>query len=413
MARINDKTQLEQLFHVLFKYSSYVQTAMYEPLRVGDPAADTAITQLVRVNALMPYDDQSYSLNPHLRNLIQELYNQYGASQTITRISGLIDDIKLQYKNVVALENNGNIDDALKVADTMDWSVNAIIHHSNKNISLLFEQISSNYGDVSSLNAKLLQNIFYEEQVRLILMEMIQLKLMCKELDHVGTGVQFRVAQAIVNRIIVRQLNWDQRLMEIKSKLSKLRFEINKLSKQESNLAKVAQFFMQNPTQSGLDMEFERGVPAHLLHPQKISVRSSINLESLDDHGGFDLILFRLPGAKNMFEMPPVKHDPLLNRVLATEMEVVEDQVSPIEQSLNELISAILDNAKQEYSLLEWQRHIRVQEGVDDECWIYFCATQLRGHRVALRFDPVKSDSTVINDWFTDIYAIAKDKVPA
>jgi hypothetical protein len=179
--------QIQKVLNTLASHGDLIAEAMLGPVYAGGKR-DKAIDSLASVHALAPYEEGAYQLNPRLREFISDHLVSYNAFQTLTRLSEKIHQAYVQWTNLRHLHQEGLIADTENLEWALDATVTSISYEMDRNLTLLNSHISTEYGNVESLLAKIRQNAFYADEVRHCLNEIRKLDERMAEIDQEALG---------------------------------------------------------------------------------------------------------------------------------------------------------------------------------------------------------------------------------
>jgi hypothetical protein len=94
----------------------------------GDKQRNAGIDALSGLNVLKPFDEDSYRLNPRLREFIADFFTSYQAFQALRRVSGTMQQAREQWRELRRLKMDGESRrDILQMQAALDDSVVEIV----------------------------------------------------------------------------------------------------------------------------------------------------------------------------------------------------------------------------------------------------------------------------------------------
>ena len=93
--------QVQRLLAGLAKHADLVAEAFEGSVSGGDRQRNASIEALSSLSVLKPYDEDSYRLNPRLREFIADYFTSYQAFQALRRVSGTMQQAREQFDVVV------------------------------------------------------------------------------------------------------------------------------------------------------------------------------------------------------------------------------------------------------------------------------------------------------------------------
>lgn len=395
--------QIQKVLNTLASHGDLIAEAMVGPVYAGGKR-DKAIDALVSVHALAPYEDGAYQLNPRLREFISDHLVSYNAFQTLTRLGEKIHQAYVQWSNLRQLHNEGLVTDTDHLEWALDATVTGISYEMDRNLTLLNSHISTEYGNVESLQAKIRQNAFYADEVRHCLNEIRKLDERMTEIDQeaLGSGL-LRVRSLVNSRIRSRLYPWTTRLNDIQREISKRLFTARRLEKKLRNLGRVALWLTQNRLSNGFDLEVNETMPLAILTPVPVPNTWNIDVRDTDPvvFDGLVAAAARLPAPRQQLDtVPPPATAP---EVLATEQVVEELARDPIDELIEKLFDLMAERPEKKVSLLEWKHLSELPGDVGDEEWLLYASTQAAsvGYQVDLQL--IERPVGVFNDIFEDV----------
>lgn len=420
-AGIDRTAHIKKLFSLMGIHASVIERGMRSAIQPGDKESDDAIKALSGMSVLLPYDDTAYHLNPDVRNVIRSVLNQFASFEMLTRINHTIVQLQTYWSELKQLQSAGEEDDIEQLEITIENSVTDLIHRTEHNLLLLNSQIVTDYGNVASFTAKLAQNKSYGKQIEMMQSELGQVRELVELIEREAMGeAMHRVRTRIVSRLSLRQGSWFKRLNDVNAIMSARLNKHRILTETVQNVRHVDLWLTRNPTLSGMSIEPDDSVNAALLAPQALRIRPQIDLSEVISSTGpmatsVKGMLARLPSAKNPFVTPS---KPSEARFLKRKgMEVVKVVIEPVDQMAADLIRAMRTKEAVPTSIRSWQSDKRRQEGLTEEAWLLYAATQLGTQGVRIDYVYRPRHPNTFNNVFTDIVAhpspLKPQKVPA
>lgn len=399
------KDQVRVTLETLARHAELVAEGLSGSLASGDKARNKAVEALAGIHALLPYEEGVYHLNPRLRSYLSDHLAFFGAFQTVTRLSEHILRARTQWRELKELKRSGSNKDV----DTLEWAlddtVSDIVYFTEQNLVLLNSMIYTRYGNVESLKAKLAQNRFYAQEVKICLRELQQVDQMVDEIgsEAIAAGLP-GTRQVVHGRLRSRLSGWVARLNDIQSVITRRLFQVHKLEQRLIDLTAVSLWLVRNPTKSGSEVPVDRKTPIELFRPKAIklvpqvdfSVATGTTAEVMASAVG------KMPKRRDAREQKP---DRVLPPVVVSAMEVVEDSLSPEDSAIAQLIEQITSARKAGISVGIWRRQREDLEDITEEEWLLYAATQIVAAGKKVIFVNVPRDRDMLNDEFSDVLA--------
>ena len=401
--------QIQQVLKILASHGDLVAEGLDGSVEMGDKTRDKAIDALVSIHALTPYEEGSYRLNPRLREYITDHLVSYGAFQSLTRLSPLISRTRMLWQNLKELRNAGELRDAEKLEWAIDDTVTEIVYAVEHNLLLLNSQISTEYGNVSSIKAKLAQNRHYGKEVRTSLTEMRQVDTTASDIENESlTTGNLHVRHLVNSRLRSRLAHWVAKLNDIQAVISKRLFLARQMEQRLVNLAKAALWLSQNKTSSGFDINVDANCPVDLVRPESIRIRPHIDVRDTDPVVWDAMVaaVDRMPAKR---EGPAEKKQPEVQLVRSVETAPIIAALDPVDEMIDQVADVLYGRSATVISLIQWKQNHEELAQVSDEEWLVFAATQLGTHGFKTEFAMTPRQAAIHNDLFEDVmvYALA------
>ncbi|QCB46943.1 hypothetical protein [Hydrogenophaga sp. PAMC20947] len=402
---------IQQLLKALSEHSALVGIAMRGPVSTGGKR-DKGVETLIRMRALMPVDEDTYYLNPLLREFIGDYVVSYGAFRQLTRLDGPIRQLRLEFDSLRDFRREGSFRDSDRAMSRLEESIVRIGFYMDQNLQLLSAKVSTNFGDVDSVGGKIRENQFYYGEVKRFGQQISSLDAKAQEMDSQSIGEGFAEVHRLLNvRILSRLRDWAARITDIQRVVSKNLFSFRQLEAQQRNLARVALWLSKNRLSDGFEVEITTEIADRLTAP--VALISTWNIDVTDTDPvvaqGMLTAAKRLPSATPVAKQAPMT-PPV---VVSTRQEIEQPQPAPID----ELVDAYLDfltgdevlSVQADLSLLRWRRRLGSAYGLDndttDEEWLLYAYSQISSAGYAVDLEIGTRAPGEFNDLFTDASA--------
>ncbi|MDR7152041.1 hypothetical protein J2W49_004017 [Hydrogenophaga palleronii] len=385
--------------------------AMRGPVSTGGKR-DKGVETLIRMRALMPVDEDTYYLNPLLREFIGDYVVSYGAFRQLTRLDSPIRQLRLEFDSLRDFRREGSLRDSDRAMSRLEEAIARIGFYMDQNLQLLSAKVSTNFGDVDSVGGKIRENQFYYGEVKRFAQQISSLDSKAQEMDLQSIGEGFSEVHRLLNvRILSRLRDWAARITDIQRVVSKNLFSLRQLETQQRNLARVALWLSKNRLSDGFDVDITAEVADRLAAP--VSLTSTWNIDVTDT----DPVVAQgmLAAAKRLPLAAPVpKQTPLDPPVVVSTQQVIEQSPSA---PIDELIDAYLDFITSEaafdehadLSLLRWRQRNSAAYGLEsdttDEEWLLYAYSQISSAGFVVDLDIRPRAPSEFNDFFTDAMA--------
>jgi len=380
---------------------------------------DKGIEALVNVHALTPVEEDTYQLNPRLREYLTDHLARWDAFSRLTRLTSDIAQARVQWRNLRQFAREGLHADAERLSWGLDATITSIGYAMERNLLLLNSNISTDYGNVESLKAKIEQNTHYAREVGDCLREIRSLDEATRNIHDEALSAGNLAVRTLVNtRIRSRLPMWANKLNDIQREIDRRLFAARRLEKRLRNLGKVALWLSRDRLSDGFEVDVDEASAAALCLPENHANGWNIDTRDHDPMVSDGLIAAaaRLPvpraPARPMDEAPPPQV------VVATEQSLAVLQREPAELLVEQLLAYVRDHPLEPISLMTWKRQALkgLPEGqggagpmtdIPDEHWLLFAASQVASAGINVQLQMQQRRPDLHNDLFHDAIANA------
>ncbi|MCY1286268.1 hypothetical protein D9M68_223510 [compost metagenome] len=382
MRESND--QIAKLLRALHQNDDLVAEAFEAAVELGDRQRNNRIDNLANLKALKPQEEGVYRLNPRLREFIADYLVSYRAYQTLTRLSGSIHQARTIWREMRMREDGGDADDRNSLLEQFIDTVIDISYSIERNLSLLHALVSTQYGDVTSFQAKLRQNKYYINEISESLNEMAQVSNLFTEIESEALNAGMMEVRSVVRkRLTSRLLMWTSQIKDVQATINRSLFRARVLEQRVRKLSRVSHWLRQNKNSSGFEISLD-GAPPELFRSEPIAVKAHIDVRDTSEAGRAALLhaLRRLPPRPVPL---PVEERP-------APLAIIEEDVTPEPPSLEphdvmlEALVGELRSTLGAISLRRWTEQQLEAVGLPVEDWLLYASIQLEEEGVPLTF---------------------------
>lgn len=401
------RDQVEKLLGVLHRHSELVSEAFDGELSGDTRQRAKAIESLFEAGALKPYDEDTYRLNPRLREFIADHLSSYHAYQSLRGVSGTLRQANAQWRELRRLKEKGTRRNVDTILAALDESIADIAYSIEHNLAMLYVLLGSQFGNVVGLQAKIAQNAYYAAQVVSFLRDMEFIRRFVERVDDeaIASGLS-GVRTLISRRLGSRLLGWTGQLKDAQAAITRRLFDARRMEARLKNLSNFALWLDRNKTTTGWEFEgvdLQNAAEA-LWRPGRIKVRPQPDVGDSDVlvSEGLARIVGSLPPPK---PEPKVKPPPVPQRMITDEDDgVVIEEEAPHERALRAFISALNAPEAGYQSLATFKRQYPDIADLDEGAWLMYGFAQLQGseYRLEVLSIPI-SGVFVLNEPFYDI----------
>ncbi|MGB8417672.1 hypothetical protein [Paraburkholderia sp.] len=376
--------QIERLLHAVSKHGDLVAEAFSGTVELGDRQRNQRIDALSNLKALKSQEEGVYRLNPRLRDFISDYLVSYRAFQTLTRLAGAIHQARALWRELRAARELGEESDWEHLYVSFDDLVADISYSIERNLSLLHSLLSTQYGDVANLKAKLRQNKYYINEISEALNEMTQVHELFNGIESEALGAGMLVVRSMVKRRLTsRLLMWTSQIKDAQATISRSLFRARRLEERVRKLSRVSHWLRQNRSSPGFEVALSNA-PDSLFRADPIPVKSHIDVRGASEGEKAALLeaIRRMP-PRNMPRPVPERLPPL--PVLEEQLAVEYEEPEPHEAMLEALL-AELHRKSVAIGLRNWKEQKPMLDYLSDEEWLLFASIQLQSEGVHLTF---------------------------
>lgn len=394
--------QVQRLLAGLAKHADLVADAFEGSVSGDDKQRNSGIEALFNLNVLKPYDEDSYRLNPRLREFMADYFSSYQAFQALRRVSGTMQQAQEQWRELRRLKSAGATKDAGRLHAALDESIVEIAYSIEHNLTLLHSLISTQYGNVDDLNSKLRQNRYYAQQVKLFLQDVQAIDVFVDRVadEAIAAGLP-EVRLLVTRRLAAKRLQWTSQIKDAQAVISKRLFEAKLMQVRLKRLSRFALWLARNKTSDGWELAVDDKTDAALIRPERVELRPQPDVSDMEP-AARDGLLAAVAKMPSRPKVGSVATSPGPQLLLEDDVEV-EQVVDPQQVALREL-STLAASASVPISLLTWKRERLELADVPDEAWLMFACLQLKGSGFRVEFVQWDDlDPFPINERFHDV----------
>lgn len=395
--------QVRNMLRTIAQNSDLICEGIEGSVAPGDAKRNARIDALVAVGALRPEDELSFRLNPRLRSFVEDQLGSFQAFRALTRIDPVIRQIETLWQEIQILRNERADEDAHTMEEELRVCLADLAYDIERNLQVLHANIHDEYGNVSSLKAKLRQNDFFLNEVIGLKASIDKLSEVSDRLKHEAVMAgSYQVEGAIRRNIMIKMLSWSQQVNDALHTISKRLYLARKLHDRLGTLSRVSLWLRQRAVISvSREFDLDEDFNPLLLRPEPVSIVSHVDVDDVEDAVQRALIdvaaSLKAPPAQ-----APTKAETSEVIVVAQDDEPLVDVVEPHEASLARFLESLAASARP-MSLLVWKGNDPQIAHVEDEDWLLYAGSQLHGESLRVEHVFVPRGRFELNDQFEDI----------
>lgn len=398
--------QVQRMLAVLARHGDILADAFEGEVSGGDRQHKKGVDALFEIGAIKPYDEDSYRLNPRLREFLSDYLSSYHALKDLRSLTASVAQVQSLWSEMRMSKSSGSRANMEQLFWALDEATVDIAYSIEQNLHMLHVLIGNKYGNVEGLDAKLRQNRRYLRQIENFLRSMESIAIFSMQVKEESIAVGLPEVQFLVSRRLGAQvLKWTGLVKDAQAVISTRLFDARLLESRLKMLSGFALWLDRHKTAPGwaLPVDNLKAADAALLRVQPIKVRLQPDVGDGDSLVNDDLlrVLSLLPARKVAPVAPP---PPAAQQLIEDDDDGWEGvPLPPHVEALMALLRdvAISDGA---ISLLQWKREREGVQGLDDGAWLMYCYPRL--HSQGLKVELVSAPSSSrfeVNESFEDV----------
>lgn len=397
--------QVQRLLETLARHADIIAEGFSGSIVADDKVRNRAIDELAALNAIRAYDEDSYRLNPRLREFIADHLLSFQAFERLTRISGAMRQARDQWSELKALKSDGAVADAQRLEWALDDTIFGIGEAVARNLAMLHSLVSSQYGNVDNLNSKIRQNRYYAKEVIELIKEVLTIGGLVDDIapDATSRGMP-HIRQLLRRQLGSRVGGWVNQIKDAQAVISKRLFDTRRLEERLRRLSTYSLWLNQNKGLNGWDVDIGEHAAPEIFRPEPMPVRPQVDARD-DDAGELSKVVEaarRMPPPKSPSAKEP-SCEPQV--VVADTMEETDVALEPYEEAIEELFDEVM-RCERPISLLRWKEGRASLESISEEAWLLYAVAQLQANEFDVDFErSAVLEGFPINTVFHDVLA--------
>jgi hypothetical protein len=398
--------QVQKMMAVLARHADIVAKAFDGSVSGGDRQQQKSVDALFEIGAIKPYDEDTYRLNPRLREFLSDYLSSYHALKDLRSLTASVGQAQSLWTEMRFAKSRGTRANMEQLFWALDEATVDIAYGIEQNLHMLHVLIGNKYGNVDGLDAKLRQNRRYLRQIETFLSSIDKISLFSEKVREESIAAGLPEVRYLVSRRLGAQiLKWSGLIKDAQAAIASRLFEARLLEARLKMLSGFALWLDRHKTAAGWDLPVDNLGPADvaLLRPEPIKVRLQPDVVDGDPLINDDLlrVLSMLPAPKAVRMPPP----------LAAAQQLIDDNDEDLpEEALPSYVQAlvalvqVVATSEVEISLLGWKREREDIQGLDDGAWLMYCYPRLHAQGLQLELVSAPDASRFqVNEPFEDI----------
>lgn len=403
--------QIHALFATIAKHSGLVSEAFAGAVTPGGvPSRIAGLEALAKLGVLKPADEESFFINPRLREFIGDHLKTFHAFQALRSVSAAHQQAMAQWKELRRLHATGAATEAMNLQFALDESIHEIAYSVDQNLEMLNVLVSTQYGNVQNLSTKLIQNKYYVKQIVRFLDDLDAIETLSDTIEEEALAAGLLgVRQLVIRRLSSRMLGWSANLKDAQATISKRLFDARQLSDKMKLLADTALFMARNKLGGNWDVHVDENIHPALVARESLPVVPQLDVQSSRANitDAFAQAMAKLPPAVKVSDvvvdeeegasvmLPEDDDDMDMGFAMPPEFEAVQAFVAEVRAGTEAM------------SLGAFKERQPALDALTMETWLLYAFAQLAADP-ALRMELTGEDNAdpfKVNEKFSDIVA--------
>lgn len=397
--------QVQNVLTVLARHADIIAEAFEGAVSGGDRQHQKGVDALFEIGAIKPYDEDTYRLNPRLREFLSDYLSSYHALKDLRSLTASVGQAQSLWSEMRFAKSKGSRANMEQLLWALDETTVDIAYSIEQNLHMLHVLIGNKYGNVEGLDAKLRQNRRYLSQIESFLRSIDNISRFVDQVREGAIAVGLPEAHALVSRRLGAQvLKWTGLIKDAQAVIATRLFDARLLETRLRMLSGFSLWLDRHKTMGGWDLPVDNLQPSDvaLIRPEPVPVRLQPDVGDGDSLINEDLlrILAILPPPKGVAAVPL---SAAAQQLIDDDDEWPEETLPSYVQALKALVEEIAVSGE-EVSLLGWKRERSEIEDLDDGAWLMYCYPRLHGQGLLLELvSTVDASRFQVNDPFEDI----------
>lgn len=366
----------------LSRYADVVEQAVMGGTVAQESLPKQAVQALRQASALRAAGQDEWRLHARLREYLQDHLQMFPKFQSLTDIGAKLNLISMLHSDALSSVSERDFESLESQLEAIETAVYDIADATDRNLTFLAGMVSTRYGDVRTLAAKIAQNRWYLKQSSQLGQDLTRLGVIVGRVEKDSEERGWPIA-GLIRRVMLSKVHvWQHGLSDIQTQIREEIFRTRQIEADLRNLAKADQFLTQNPGWAGFERD-EEGLPEVFLrallprlvpHVEPTDADSSVRLDMRD-------IVIGLPAKK--VALPPTAPAVLQVSHASEADEGESESTTPAAMALVDLMRNVLE-ANEAVSVLQWRRQSDAASHLTPGVWVFFATTALEAgpHRV-------------------------------
>jgi hypothetical protein len=368
---------IKEAMQALNRHSDVVERALGGVVSADGEVSKASISGLRQASALRAAGQDGFRLHPRLRDYLYDHLQLFPAYQSLTEVGSRIGQLQALWAEVDAALKDSDRETLASLSESLTSVIYDIADGIDRNLQFLSTLLTTKYGNVRSLAAKVSQNRFYQHQSVGLANDLNRLERVANTIEIEAEARRMHELARLLRRVILeKSMLWQHGLSDMQTVIRRELFRTREVQQSLKHLARADVFLRQQPAWRGFEPELPERIPDFLLRASL--PRLVAHAEPLD---GDRLVRDELAGLVRA--MPPRKVAPAEDQAPQRYKRVVdepseEDDNSPLALALAELQAQVLATAGG-VALLQWQGANAACAELEEGVWLVFAVVALRG----------------------------------
>ncbi|MDF2461846.1 MAG: hypothetical protein K0Q43_81 [Ramlibacter sp.] len=375
---------IKDAMSALNRHSDVVELALQGVVSVDADVSKSSIAGLRQASALRAAGHDGFRLHPRLRDYLYDHLQMFPAYQSLTEVGSRIAQLQALWSELEMTRREGDRETLASLNDSLVSAVYDIADSIERNLQFMSGLLSTKYGNVKSLAAKVSQNRFYQRQMEVLAIDVNRLEKAASKIEQEAETRRMPVmAHLLRTALLERSMLWQHALSEMTNVIRRELFQTRQMHQAMRHLARADAFLRQQPSWKGFEAELPEKIPDFLL--KAALPRLVAHIEPFDPEPDVRRELEALaralpPRQTSKAEQAPPKR---LKLVVDEPKEEVEPALAQAQKALADQVSA--SRSPDGVSLLQWRETSDAALELEAGVWLVFAIMALRGRGLHVR----------------------------
>jgi hypothetical protein len=403
---------IKDVMQALNRHADVVERALGGIVSADADVSKASISGLRQASALRAAGLDGFRLHPRLRDYLYDHLQLFPAYQSLTEIGSRIGQLQALWAEVDTASREGDRDIMGSLTESLTSVIYDIADGIERNLQFLSNLLSTKYGNVKSLAAKVSQNRYYQHQAAGLASDLNRLeRSVATTVETEAEARRMHELARLIRRVVLdKAMVWQHGLSDMQTVIRRELFRTREVQASLKHLARADMFLRQQPAWRGFEVDLPERIPDVLLAarlPRLVPHAEPLDTDHMvrDELAG---LIRALPPKKVPAPEVAIKK---FKRVVDEERADEEDSAAAL--ALNELERDVIATPVG-VELLNWRAGNAAAAAMEEGVWVVFAVVALRnrGRHVQLKLNPL-AEGEIFAQTFYDARVFAAEPAHA